>query len=150
MLVKLAFVMQRLKKISEKFFVMINKDGGGGTIFLFYGGHSCYEGDIELMGVPPVPPTKENLGVWFRTGKNPHTQLPSFSTNKSALEYSFNHYFLLIHCINITSTFWGSVCRLIILNNFTERLYKTSNDFFGNFETSKFWNSENSNTQTFS
>ena len=26
---------------------MINKDGGG---------HSCYEGDIELMGVPSVPP----------------------------------------------------------------------------------------------
>ena len=37
MLVKLAFVMQRLKKISKNIFVMINKDGGGG-IFLFYGG----------------------------------------------------------------------------------------------------------------
>ena len=32
---------------------------GGGAIFEFYG-HSCYEGDIELMGVPPVPPTREN------------------------------------------------------------------------------------------
>ena len=30
MLVTLAFVMQRLKKISEKMFVMINKDEGGG------------------------------------------------------------------------------------------------------------------------
>ena len=30
---------------------------GGGTIFGFYGGHSCYEGDIELMGGPP---TREN------------------------------------------------------------------------------------------
>ena len=38
MLVKLAFAMQRLKsKISKKFFVMSNKDGGG-VIFGFYGG----------------------------------------------------------------------------------------------------------------
>ena len=36
MLVKLAYVMQRLKKISKKN-VMINKDGGE-TIFRFYGG----------------------------------------------------------------------------------------------------------------
>ena len=34
---------------------------GEGTIFGFYGGgHSCYEGGIELMGGPPVPPTGEN------------------------------------------------------------------------------------------
>ena len=39
---------------------MINKDGGG-QFLDFMGGHSCYEGDIELMGGPPVPPpTKEN------------------------------------------------------------------------------------------
>ena len=31
MLVKLAFVMQRLKKYLKKIFVMINKDGGGDT-----------------------------------------------------------------------------------------------------------------------
>ena len=37
MLVKLAFVMQRLKKYLKKIFVIINKDGGG-TIFRFYGG----------------------------------------------------------------------------------------------------------------
>ena len=55
MLAKLAFVMQRLKKISKKFFVMINKDGG--TIFGFYGEDTAVtRGDIELMGVPPVPP----------------------------------------------------------------------------------------------
>ena len=36
---------------------MINKDGGG-TIFRFYGvGHSCYEGVIELMEVPPLGKT---------------------------------------------------------------------------------------------
>ena len=60
MLVKLAFVMQRLKKYL-KIFVMINKDGGGGQFFDFMGGHSCYEGGIELMGVPPVPPLRETL-----------------------------------------------------------------------------------------
>ena len=42
---------------------MINKDGGGGTIVLFYGGHNCYEGDVELMGVPPGSPTREDLGL---------------------------------------------------------------------------------------
>ena len=41
---------------------MINKDGGGGTIFRFYGeGHSCYEGDIELMGGPPSPQLGKTL-----------------------------------------------------------------------------------------
>ena len=50
MLAKLAFVMQRLKK----FFVTINKDGGG-QFLDFMGGDSCYEGDIELMGVPQSP-----------------------------------------------------------------------------------------------
>ena len=32
----------------------------GGQFFDFMGGHSCYEGDIELMGGPPSPPTREN------------------------------------------------------------------------------------------
>ena len=50
MLVKLAFVMQRLKKISEKIFVMINKDGG--EIFRFYGGHRAHGGS------PQFPPTR--------------------------------------------------------------------------------------------
>ena len=30
---------------------------GGGQFLDFMGGHSCYEGDIELMGGPP---TREN------------------------------------------------------------------------------------------
>ena len=47
----------KIEKISKKFFVMINKDGGGGTHemghkCLDFMGHSCYEGDIELMGAP--------------------------------------------------------------------------------------------------
>ena len=37
MLVKLAFVMQRLKKISKKIFVMINKDGGGDNFSILWG-----------------------------------------------------------------------------------------------------------------
>ena len=51
MLVKLAFVMQRLKKYLKKIFVMIDKDVGGDTAVM--------RGDIELMGVPP---TRENPG----------------------------------------------------------------------------------------
>ena len=46
MLVKLAFVMQRLQKISKKIFVMINKDGGGEDNFWILWG------DIELKGSP--------------------------------------------------------------------------------------------------
>ena len=52
MLVKLAFVMQRLKKYLKKF---LSSTKMGGQFFDFMGGHSCYEGDIELMGGPPVP-----------------------------------------------------------------------------------------------
>ena len=48
MLVKLAFVMQRLKKYLKNFFVMINKDGGGTAVM---------RGDIELMGGPPLGKT---------------------------------------------------------------------------------------------
>ena len=51
MLVKLASVMQKLKKIPIQIFVMINKDGGW-TIFRFY------EGDIEPFGSPSPPPSE--------------------------------------------------------------------------------------------
>ena len=38
---------------------MINKDGG--AIFEFYGGDTAVmRGNIELMEVPPVLPTREN------------------------------------------------------------------------------------------
>ena len=64
MLVKLAFVMQRFKKYLKNF-CHDQQRWGGGQFFDFMGGHSCYEGDIELMGVPPVPPPlgKTLLGV---------------------------------------------------------------------------------------
>ena len=55
MLVKLAFVMQRLKKVSEKIFVMIDKDGGG-QFLDFMGGDSCYEREHRAHGGPPSPP----------------------------------------------------------------------------------------------
>ena len=46
----------KIKKISEKIFVMIDKDGG--TIFGFYGGTQLLcGGDIELMGGPPLGKT---------------------------------------------------------------------------------------------
>ena len=44
----------KIEKISNKIFVMIKKDGGGETIFGFYGGNT------ELMGGPP---TRENPDV---------------------------------------------------------------------------------------
>ena len=59
MLVKLAFVMQRLKKYL-KFFCHDQQRWGRGQFLDFMGGHSCYEGGIELMGGPPSPPTGEN------------------------------------------------------------------------------------------
>ena len=40
---------------------MINKDGGGGQFLDFMGGHSCYGGYTELIGVPPVPSLGETL-----------------------------------------------------------------------------------------
>ena len=69
MLVKLAFVMQRLKQYVKKFCQDQQRWGGGG-IFRFYGGDTTVmRGDIELMGgSPPVPPTRENpvcrVGNW--------------------------------------------------------------------------------------
>ena len=66
MLAKWAFVMQRLKNI-WKIFVIINKDEGGGAIFGFNGGHSCYEGDIELVGVPPLGKTLPGMAVFGRS-----------------------------------------------------------------------------------
>ena len=60
MLVKLAFVMQRLKKYLKKNFVMINKDRGGGDFKILWGDTAVMRGDIELMGGSPSPPTREN------------------------------------------------------------------------------------------
>ena len=39
---------------------MINKDGGGGTIFRFYGGTQLLLGGHRAHGGPPSPPTMEN------------------------------------------------------------------------------------------
>ena len=55
MLVKLAFAMQRWKKISKKIFVMINNDGGG-QFLGFMGGTAVMREDIELMGGSPLSP----------------------------------------------------------------------------------------------
>ena len=65
MLVKLALAMQRLKKYLKKFCHDQQRCPEGGTIFRFYGGDTAVmRGDIGLMGVPPVPPTRENpVGV---------------------------------------------------------------------------------------
>ena len=52
MLVKLAFAMQRLKKYL-KIFCHEQQRWGRGNFWILWG-------DIELMGVPLVPPTREN------------------------------------------------------------------------------------------
>ena len=44
---------------------MISKDGRGGQFLDFMGGHSCYEGDIELMGFTS-PPTREKPGYYLQ------------------------------------------------------------------------------------
>ena len=44
MLVKLAFVMQKIEKISEKFFVMVNKDGGGDNFWIVWGDTAVMRG----------------------------------------------------------------------------------------------------------
>ena len=56
MLVKLAFVMQRLKKYLKKIFVMIDKDGGGDNFWILWGDTAVMRGGIELMGGPPQSP----------------------------------------------------------------------------------------------
>ena len=47
----------KIEKISEKNFVMIDKDGGRGQFLDFMGGHSCYEGGHRAHGGSP---TREN------------------------------------------------------------------------------------------
>ena len=55
---------------------MINKDGGGGQFLDFVGRHSCYEGDIELIGGSPSHPTRENPAthlferIWYMRKQN--------------------------------------------------------------------------------
>ena len=48
------------------------------------GGHSCYEGDIELMGVPPVPPLGKILGyVQKRLSSRLRTLRSSYKNTKT-------------------------------------------------------------------
>ena len=59
MLVKLAFVMQRLKKYLKKF--CHDQQRWGEQFLVFMGGHSCYEGGHRAHGgSPSPPPTREN------------------------------------------------------------------------------------------
>ena len=49
----------KTEKISEKIFVMIDKDGGGGegsNFWILLGGHSCYEGGHRAHGGSPQSP----------------------------------------------------------------------------------------------
>ena len=55
MLVKLTFVMQRLKKYLKKNFVMINKDGGGGNFWILWGDTVVMRGHRAHGGIPQSP-----------------------------------------------------------------------------------------------
>ena len=57
MLVKLAFVMQRLKKYLKKFLSCSTKMGGGGNFKILWGDTAVMRGDIELMGGSPLGKT---------------------------------------------------------------------------------------------
>ena len=54
MLVKLAFVMERLKNYLKKFFVMTNKDGED-SFKILWGDTAVMRGEIEPMRDPPLP-----------------------------------------------------------------------------------------------
>ena len=60
---------------------MINKDGGGGgQVSDFMGGHSCYEGDIELMrGSPQSPPLGKTLKVHLQLASCHHWLEPAWA-----------------------------------------------------------------------
>ena len=47
---------------------MINKDGGGDNFYILWGDTAVMRGNIEHMGVPPVPPLGncENPGMKSR------------------------------------------------------------------------------------
>ena len=60
MLVKLAFVMQRLKKYLKKFCHDQQRWGGDNFWILW---EAVMRGDIELMGGSPSPPTREKPGL---------------------------------------------------------------------------------------
>ena len=77
MMVKLDFVMQRLKKISNKIFVIINKDGGG-PLLDFMGGHSCYEGDTAVTRENPDVPYNSPVKICYIS---PHHQYSNIFMN---------------------------------------------------------------------
>ena len=61
MLVKLAFVMQKLKTYPKNFCHDQQR----------LGGHSCYDGGIEHMGVPPAPPLGKTLQTMHNQSRAP-------------------------------------------------------------------------------
>ena len=56
----------KIEKISEKFFVMINKDEGGGKFLDLMWGTAVMRG-TELMGVPPLGKTLPGMAVFRRS-----------------------------------------------------------------------------------
>ena len=65
MLAKLAFVMQRLKKISKNVFVMINKDGRGDSFWILWGDTAVMRG--HRAHGPPLGKTLPGMAVFGRS-----------------------------------------------------------------------------------
>ena len=84
-LVKFAFVMQRLKKYLKEF-CRDQQRWGGGHFLHFMGGHSCYEGGHRAHGGPPSPPAGENPGVYgivkYKTLERNILNTPNYSFQK--------------------------------------------------------------------
>ena len=74
------------------------------TIFRFYGGGggntTVMRGDIELMGVPPVPPTRENLDIFSESTGSMFTENILSMMSKSMAQYYTASYTALckVHC----------------------------------------------------
>ena len=87
MLVKLVFVMQRLKKISKKKFVVINKDGGQFLDFMG-GGHRAHGGVHPLGKTLPDSKSQGDLHSSTHSSGNLlvleliHETFPTFSSLK--------------------------------------------------------------------
>ena len=57
----------KIEKISEKFFVMINKDEGGGQFLDLMGGTAVMRGTKSSWGVPPPGKTLPGMAVFRRS-----------------------------------------------------------------------------------
>ena len=78
----------KIKKISEKIFVMINKDGGGDNFSILWGDTAVMRGDTELIGGPPTRENPEGCHGNELKGRKFH--LPTANRFDAAYHTSYN------------------------------------------------------------